>query len=940
MFLGFLFPPHYEDVTADVAMAMAIANRKKAFVIKRITTSLHTFLLIVDKNFVLGVFAAKDPTPTIGAMIVINYKPNSKDKSMINISTWVPYDGYVTMTLYLTSKAFEEDLNIFCGSFYTCGCVRYKGIPLAHPAVFNDIIGVVRDDGGILVKNYIGKLRATVKLCKTSSHFEWKLCGVDKYLQPVDDNLHQRSCGIVGAVQQRGMNYITSRDFPHDVRFKNANFDGDVGTLLGTDVCFLTRETTPYTYYVTGKIESSKGTMVPTKHNGYFSLTLEVEYIGCTDDHGTRIVWSDKKEFIKDQFDLFRDREYGIYIIECIRHFKSEDFPRWKVRRILNSVRCIGKDSEQGNAEHPNATQECPQNHIKKLLNNFLDEGREDSGIEIEKSPESSRKSSDSLAKSSDGDKCRNLEDTSEDSETEVKKELRQYMRECMKSERIRAEIRKADQALYHELLHELDLVENYVDTNPVLNVNRSSLQELRLEPLLSRTRATKIANDISKRDGLHLYIATGHYGGRYMFAVAKSPADLITRIDSADGDYDRYLSMVTTEIAKRKSGRSLVVLLFSENDVKSSLIDTWKRFSTNDTAHVFRVGSAQPKNQLSADNEHSFEELLACTTTENSDSIRRKPVIDLALTTTRRPQIQFSKTTRPPTTRRPSTTRGPKIRPVFRKKVIKEKEEVKEIKEKEEVQLSDVPLGSENALQRDATVPPLQVFRHGSVGPRDVTEPPKRFLLHSFVSTDPLRVASGLHSGRDIFDGSVRWHRRQKQTRKINVILIFSYLDIAAAAVGRLPVSAHAVRVSLIRYSGPGRTETLFHLDKHKVKDNLIEDLFRMEPAGGTTRTGEAMHYALKEFQDRKHGARKDAKKILVVFTDGYSQEDPSDAAEAAKLQNVIVIAVAVDDNIKPNRDELLLISMNRENILISPNGQQLRDKILRDQCPLSASL
>ncbi|CAJ0588709.1 unnamed protein product [Cylicocyclus nassatus] len=399
-------------------MAMAIA--KKAFVIKRIATSSKTFLLMVDKNFVLGDFAAKDPTPTIGAMIVINYKPNSKDKSMINISTWVPYDGYVTMTLSLASKAFEEDLK-FCGSFYTCGCVRYKGIPLAHPAVFNDITGVVRDDGGVLAKNYIGKLRATVKLCKTSSHFEWKLCGVDEYLQPVDDNLHQCSCGIVGAVQQRGMNYITSRDFPHDVRFKNVNFNGDVETLLGTDVCFLTRETTPYTYYVTGKIESSKGSMIPTRYNGYFSLTLEVEYIGCTDDHGIKVVWSNRWEFMKDQFDLFRDREYGIYIIECIRHFKSEDFPRWKVRRILNLVQCYGKDNEQGNAEHPNAAQKCPQNHIKKLSNNFLDEGREDSGIEIEKSPESSRKSSDSLAKSSDGDKCRNLEDTSEDSETEVK---------------------------------------------------------------------------------------------------------------------------------------------------------------------------------------------------------------------------------------------------------------------------------------------------------------------------------------------------------------------------------------------------------------------------------------------------------------------------------------------------------------------------------------
>ncbi|VDM61078.1 unnamed protein product [Angiostrongylus costaricensis] len=81
-------------------------------------------------------------------------------------------------------------------------------------------------------------------------------------------------------------------------------------------------------------------------------------------------------------------------------------------------------------------------------------------------------------------------------------------------------------------------------------------------------------------------------------------------------------------------------------------------------------------------------------------------------------------------------------------------------------------------------------------------------------------------------------------------------------------------VKVSLIKYSGPGRTETLFHLDKHKKKDNLIEELFHNEATGGTTRTGEAIRYAVKEFANPKHGARKNAQKFIVVFTDGYSQE------------------------------------------------------------------
>ncbi|ETN84182.1 von Willebrand factor type A domain protein [Necator americanus] len=122
--------------------------------------------------------------------------------------------------------------------------------------------------------------------------------------------------------------------------------------------------------------------------------------------------------------------------------------------------------------------------------------------------------------------------------------------------------------------------------------------------------------------------------------------------------------------------------------------------------------------------------------------------------------------------------------------------------------------------------------------------------------------------------------------------------------------------------------------------------ELFRMEPTGGTTRTGEAIQYAVKEFENKKHGARKNARKFVVVFTDGYSQEgaipedlieeDPSAAAEAARAEGVVMIAVAVDDKLKPNEEELMEITRRRDMVLISPNGKQLREKILGNQCPL----
>ncbi|EYC09926.1 hypothetical protein Y032_0058g2894 [Ancylostoma ceylanicum] len=186
----------------------------------------------------------------------------------------------------------------------------------------------------------------------------------------------------------------------------------------------------------------------------------------------------------------------------------------------------------------------------------------------------------------------------------------------------------------------------------------------------LSLPRATKLANELAQRRGLRFSVATRRQGNRYVFVLAKNSADVISHLNGVDGEYARYLSMVTNEISRKKHGRTLVVLLFSEQEVKKPLADAWKKLSTNGKAHVFRVGTAKPTNELFADEGETFEELLACSEVEGDPlDIRRKPAITPTLTSSRRPQIQFSKTTRRPTTTRPSTTPGPKLRPVFRRK-------------------------------------------------------------------------------------------------------------------------------------------------------------------------------------------------------------------------------------------------------------------------------
>ncbi|ETN75900.1 hypothetical protein NECAME_12074 [Necator americanus] len=63
-----------------------------------------------------------------------------------------------------------------------------------------------------------------------------------------------------------------------------------------------------------------------------------VEFIGCTDDCGNTIVWSDQIEFVVDHFNLFKNQAFGLYLITVIRHFRASEFPRWKVTGIKKAV--------------------------------------------------------------------------------------------------------------------------------------------------------------------------------------------------------------------------------------------------------------------------------------------------------------------------------------------------------------------------------------------------------------------------------------------------------------------------------------------------------------------------------------------------------------------------------------------------------------------------
>lgn len=89
--------------------------------------------------------------------------------------------------------------------------------------------------------------------------------------------------------------------------------------------------------------------------------------------------------------------------------------------------------------------------------------------------------------------------------------------------------------------------------------------------------------------------------------------------------------------------------------------------------------------------------------------------------------------------------------------------------------------------------------------------------------------------------------------------------------------------------------------------KSPFFREMFLMERHGGTTRTADAIRYATKIFEGKAHPARKNVKKVLVVFTDGYSQDNPKEASRMARAKGIQLIAVAVKDRLAPPDTEQL---------------------------------
>ncbi|XP_029316063.1 collagen alpha-1(XII) chain isoform X3 [Cottoperca gobio] len=107
--------------------------------------------------------------------------------------------------------------------------------------------------------------------------------------------------------------------------------------------------------------------------------------------------------------------------------------------------------------------------------------------------------------------------------------------------------------------------------------------------------------------------------------------------------------------------------------------------------------------------------------------------------------------------------------------------------------------------------------------------------------------------------------------------------------------ISSGGMQVSFVQYSDDAKTE--FKLNTYHNKGVVISAIQNVRYRGGNTKTGVALKHVYEKVFTSDSGMRKNVPKVLVVVTDGRSQDDVKKSAEKLQHSGFSVFVVGVAD-------------------------------------------
>ncbi|XP_061617018.1 collagen alpha-1(XIV) chain-like isoform X1 [Phyllopteryx taeniolatus] len=125
------------------------------------------------------------------------------------------------------------------------------------------------------------------------------------------------------------------------------------------------------------------------------------------------------------------------------------------------------------------------------------------------------------------------------------------------------------------------------------------------------------------------------------------------------------------------------------------------------------------------------------------------------------------------------------------------------------------------------------------------------------------------------------------------NFLKIIGFLYSTAGALDQ--IGPDGTQVAIAQFSDDTRTE--FALNAYDDKERLLDAVNKISYKGGNTKTGRAIQHVKDSIFTAQGGVRRGVPKVLVVLTDGRSQDDVDEVSEEMRAEGFVVFAIGFAD-------------------------------------------
>ncbi|KAM6974892.1 LOW QUALITY PROTEIN: collagen alpha-1(XIV) chain [Tautogolabrus adspersus] len=125
------------------------------------------------------------------------------------------------------------------------------------------------------------------------------------------------------------------------------------------------------------------------------------------------------------------------------------------------------------------------------------------------------------------------------------------------------------------------------------------------------------------------------------------------------------------------------------------------------------------------------------------------------------------------------------------------------------------------------------------------------------------------------------------------NFLKIIRFLYSTTGALDR--IGPDGTQVAIAQFSDDARTE--FKLNSYSDKERLLDAINKITYKGGNTKTGRAIQHVKENIFTAAGGVRRGIPNVLVVLTDGRSQDDVNKVSKEMQMEGYIVFAIGFAD-------------------------------------------